>query len=99
VDEVEKLEKTLEVYLKEAIEIERAGLRVVKKKTEDFEMPEELSSRLAKSAKLKKSFDALTPGRQRGYIFHFSQPKLAKTREARVEKQIPRILEGLGLDD
>jgi uncharacterized protein YdeI (YjbR/CyaY-like superfamily) len=60
---------------------------------------EELESRLAKSAKLRKAFAALTPGRQRGYIFHSSQPKLAKTRTARVEKHVPRILEGLGLDD
>ena len=99
VQEVTKLEKTLKAYLREAIEIERAGLKVQFKKTEDIEVPEELASRLAANAKLKAAFAALTPGRQRGYIFHFAQPKLSKTRAARVEKNVPRILEGLGLDD
>jgi uncharacterized protein YdeI (YjbR/CyaY-like superfamily) len=99
VQEVTKLEKTLKAYLREAIEIERAGLKVQFKKTEDIEVPEELESRLAANAKLKAAFAALTPGRQRGYIFHFAQPKLSKTRAARVEKNVPRILEGLGLDD
>jgi uncharacterized protein YdeI (YjbR/CyaY-like superfamily) len=99
VEEVTKLAKTVKAYVQEAIEVERAGLKVVLKKTQDFEQPEELASRLASSAKLRAAFDALTPGRQRGYIFHFSQPKLAATRVARVEKQIPRILQGLGLDD
>jgi uncharacterized protein YdeI (YjbR/CyaY-like superfamily) len=69
------------------------------KKTEDFEMPEEFESKLAANAKLKAAFAALTPGRQRAYIFHFSQPKLSTTRAARVEKHVPRILQGLGLDD
>jgi uncharacterized protein YdeI (YjbR/CyaY-like superfamily) len=99
VQEVTKLEKTLKAYLREAIEIERAGLKVQFKKTEDIEVPEELESRLAANAKLKAAFAALTPGRQRGYIFHFAQPKLSTTRAARVEKHIPRILKGLGLDD
>lgn len=99
VQEVTKLEKTVKAYVRAAIAIERAGLKVPFKKTEDFELPEELASKLAKNAKLKTAFAALTPGRQRAYIFHFSQPKLSKTRAARVEKNIPRILEGLGLDD
>ncbi|MBN9162448.1 MAG: hypothetical protein BGO98_04765 [Myxococcales bacterium 68-20] len=99
VNDVTKLEKTLKAYVRKAIAIERAGLKVPFKKTEDFELPEELASKLAKNAKLKTAFAALTPGRQRAYIFHFSQPKLSKTRAARVEKNIPRILEGLGLDD
>lgn len=97
--EVTKLERTVKAYVKEAIAIERAGLEVPLKKTEDFDLPEELESELAASAKLKKAFAALTPGRQRAYIFHFSQPKLSKTRAARVEKHVPRILKGLGLDD
>jgi uncharacterized protein YdeI (YjbR/CyaY-like superfamily) len=97
--DVTRLAKTVKAYLREAIENERAGRKVPKKKTEDYAVPEELESRLARSAKLRKAFAALTPGRQRGYIFHFSQPKLAKTRAARVEKHVPRILEGLGLDD
>jgi uncharacterized protein YdeI (YjbR/CyaY-like superfamily) len=99
VREVTKLEKTLKAYVREAIAIERAGLKVPLKKTEDYEVPDELASELAANAKLKAAFGALTPGRQRAYIFHFSQPKLSKTRVARVEKHIPRILRGLGLDD
>ncbi len=97
--EITKLEKTIKAYVREAIRIERAGLKVPLKKTEDFELPEEFESKLAKNAKLKTAFAKLTPGRQRAYIFHFSQPKLSKTRTARVEKNVPRILAGLGLDD
>ncbi len=99
VAEVTKLEKTLNAYLREAIEVERAGLKVARKKTEDHELPEELASALAGNRKLKAAFAALTPGRQRAYILHFSQPKKPETRTARVEKHTPRILEGLGLDD
>lgn len=99
VRDVSKLTKTVKAYVLEAIAIERAGLKVQYKKTEDMEVPEELASKLAANAKLRAAFAALTPGRQRGYVFHFSQPKLAKTRAARVEKNVPRILEGLGLDD
>lgn len=99
VREVTRLAKTVKAYVREAIEIERAGLKVRFKKTEDFELPEELASRLDDDAELKAAFAALTPGRQRAYIFHFSQPKLSKTRAARVEKHLPRILDGLGLDD
>ena len=97
--EVAKLAKTVKAYVREAIEIERAGLKVQLKKTADLELPEELESKLAANARLRAAFAALTPGRQRGYIFHFSQPKLSTTRAARVEKHTPRILEGLGLDD
>ena len=99
VQDVTKLEKTVKAYVRKAIEIERAGLKVQFKKTEEVELPEELESRLAASAKLRAAFSALTPGRQRAYIFHFSQPKLSTTRAARVDKHISRILEGLGLDD
>jgi uncharacterized protein YdeI (YjbR/CyaY-like superfamily) len=99
VQEVTKLEKTLKAYVRNAMQNERAGRTVPFKKTEDFEVPAELASKLAKNAKLKAAFAALTPGRQRGYIFHFSQPKRPETRAARVEKHAPRILEGLGLDD
>jgi uncharacterized protein YdeI (YjbR/CyaY-like superfamily) len=97
--EVTKLEKTLKAYIRQAIEIERAGLKVKFKKTEDLDVPKELASKLAANAKLKAAFAALTPGRQRAYIFHFSQAKLPATRAARVEKHTPRILKGLGLDD
>ena len=97
--EVKKLEKTIAAYLQQAFEIERAGLRVPFKKTDEMEMPEELAKALAKNAKLKAAFGKLTPGRQRGYMFHIAQAKLAATREARTAKHAPRILEGLGLDD
>jgi uncharacterized protein YdeI (YjbR/CyaY-like superfamily) len=99
VDEVTELEPTLKAYLSEAIEIERAGKKVPHKKTEEMDVPPELTSKLAANAKLKAAFAALTPGRQRSYILHFSQAKLSKTRTGRVEKQVPRILKGLGLDD
>ena len=99
VQEVAKLEKTLSAYVREAIAIERAGMKVPLKKTSAFEMPDEFKSKLAANAKLKAAFAALTPGRQRAYIFHFSQPKLSKTRTTRVQKHTPRILQGLGLDD
>ena len=99
VRDVTKLEKTVKAYVREAIAIERAGLRVERKKTEDLEQPEELQSKLAANAKLRAAFAALTPGRQRAYIFHFAQAKLPATRVARVEKHAPRILAGLGLDD
>jgi uncharacterized protein YdeI (YjbR/CyaY-like superfamily) len=99
VQEVTKLEKTVKVYVREAIEIERAGLKVQLKKTEDLDLPEEFESTLAANSTLQAAFAALTPGRQRAYIFHFSQPKLSTTRAARVAKQAPRILKGLGLDD
>jgi uncharacterized protein YdeI (YjbR/CyaY-like superfamily) len=97
--EVTRLAKTVKAYLREAIELERAGVQVKFKKTAAFEMAEEFASALADDARLEAAFGKLTPGRQRGYLLHFSQPKLAKTRVARVEKNVPRILEGLGLDD
>ncbi len=98
-EDVTRLEKTVKAYMAEAVAIEKAGLRVQFKETKDFALPEELSAAFAKSARLKTAFGKLTPGRQRGYIFHFAQPKLPKTRVARIEKNAPRILEGLGLDD
>ena len=99
VEEVTRLEKTVKAYVRQAIAVERAGLKVKFKKTQDFELPEELESRLAANAKLDAAFAALTPGRQRAYIFYFSQAKLSTTRTARVEKHVRRILKGLGLDD
>ena len=97
--EIVKMEKILKAYVYEAIEAERAGLKVKLKKTSEFKIPEEFQKRLDKSTALKKAFDALTPGRQRAYIFYFSQAKQSKTREARVEKYIKQILTGKGLDD
>jgi len=99
VREIDKLKATIKAYVYEAIEVEEAGLKVKYKKTSEFKIPEELQSKLEKNKKLKTAFEALTPGRQRAYIFHFSQAKQSKTREARVEKSIPQILEGKGLDD
>ena len=89
----------LKLYIKEAIELEEAGLKVTLKKTADYNMPEEFQSKLDAIPVLKTAFDALTPGRQRAYIFYFSQAKQSKTRESRVEKYIPKILSGKGLDD
>jgi uncharacterized protein YdeI (YjbR/CyaY-like superfamily) len=99
VKEIVQMERILKAYIYEAIEVERAGLKVKLKETADFKIPEEFQKKLNKRAALKKAFDALTPGRQRAYIFYFSQPKQSKTREARVEKYIQQILDGKGLDD
>jgi uncharacterized protein YdeI (YjbR/CyaY-like superfamily) len=99
VGEIEKLEPTLKAYIDNAIEVENAGLKVNFKKTADFTFPEEFINKLEEVPGLQDAFDALTPGRQRAYIFYFSAPKLAKTREARIEKNIPRILNGKGLND
>jgi uncharacterized protein YdeI (YjbR/CyaY-like superfamily) len=95
---VEK-EAILKACIYEAVEVERAGLKVKLKKTSDFKIPGEFQNKLGKNPSLKKAFDALTPGRQRAYIFYFSQPKRPKTRESRIEKYIPQILNGKGLDD
>jgi uncharacterized protein YdeI (YjbR/CyaY-like superfamily) len=97
--EIEEMEEIVKSYIYEAIEVEKAGLKVVLKKTSEYSVPEEFQKRLDGSAALKKAFNALTPGRQRGYIYYFSQPKLSKTRETRVEKSIPQILKGKGLED
>jgi uncharacterized protein YdeI (YjbR/CyaY-like superfamily) len=97
--DVVKAERTLKAYVREAIEVERSGAKIAFKRTKDFEMPVELEDRLEKNAALSEAFAALTPGRQRAYLLYFSQAKQAKTREARVDKYVPKILEGLGLDD
>ena len=99
VEEIIELEPVLKAYIYEAIEVERAGLQVKLKKTKDFKIPEEFQNKLDKMPALKTAFDKLTPGRQRAYIFHFSQPKLSKTRTARIERYAKQILKGKGLDD
>jgi len=99
VREIVEMKPTLKAYIYEAIEVEKAGLKVKLKKTADFKITEEFQKKLDKSTVLKKAFEALTPGRQRAYIFYFSQPKLSKTRESRVEKYLQQILKGKGLDD
>lgn len=89
----------LKEYIYEAIEVEKNGLEVPFKKASEFKIPNELQIRCEENPTLKNAFDALTPGRQRGYILYFSAPKQSKTRDARVEKYIPKILDGMGLDD
>lgn len=97
--EVMKLERTIKAYIHEAMEVEQAGLKVEMKKTKEFDMPEEFQHALKQNPSLKKAFFGLTPGRQRGYLLHFSSAKQSKTREARIEKCMDRILDGKGLDD
>lgn len=99
VQEINKLQKNLKALIYEAIEVEKAGLKVQLKKTEEFKMPEEFKNKLEKNKALKKAFEALTPGRQRAYKLYFSAPKQSKTRESRIEKYIPQILNGKGLND
>ena len=97
--EIVKMQAVLKSYIYEAIEVEKAGLKVQLKKTTEFSMPEEFQKKLNKTPGLKKAFAALTPGRQRGYLLHFSAPKQSKTRESRIEKCIPQILNEKGLND
>jgi len=97
--EIIEQKNILKAYIYEATEVEKAGLKVELKKTEEFPIPEEFQSLLDKIPALKAAFEALTPGRQRAYILHFSQPKQSKTREARVEKYMLQILNGKGLND
>jgi len=99
VREIDKIEPILKAYIKEAIEVEKAGLKVDYKKTADFAIPEEFQNKLDEIPALKTAFDALTPGRQRGYILYFSAPKQSKTRESRIEKCMQQILDGKGLND
>ena len=99
VRDIGKMRSVVKAYVKEAIEAEKAGLKVKLKKTAEFAVPEEFQTKLDKNRDLKTAFKALTPGRQRAYLFYFSQPKLSKTRESRVEKYTPQILRGKGLDD
>ena len=97
--EIIDLKSALKTYIFEAVEIEKAGLKVNLKKTAEFPVSDEFQQKLDENPDLKKAFEALTPGRQRAYLLHFSQPKQAKTRESRVEKYIPAIFEGKGLND
>jgi len=97
VQQITELEAVLKTYIEEAIEIQKAGLKV--QKNPALSIPEELQRKLDETPALKTAFEALTPGRQRAYLMHFTQPKQSKTREARIEKSIPQILDGKGLDD
>lgn len=99
VQEIIKLKAIVKAYIYEAVEVEKAGLKVELKKTTEYEIPEEFETKFKKNPALKKAFKALTAGRQRAYLLHFSAPKQSKTREARVEKCMPQILKGKGLND
>ena len=98
-EEIIALEATIKTFIFEAIEVEKAGLEVKMKKTSEFNMPEELLLKFEEDPNFKKAFEALTPGRQRGYLLFFSQAKQSKTREARIEKNIEKIYKGEGLND
>lgn len=98
-EEVEKKSAVIKSYMKEAIQVEKSGARVELKDTAQFNMPEEFRKALAQMKELKKAFYGLTPGRQRGYLLYFSSAKQTKTRMARIEKYVPLILEGKGLED
>ncbi len=97
--EITKQKKILKNYIKQAIEIEMSGAKVELKKTAAFEMPKEFEKQLTADARLKKAFTTLTPGRQRAYLLHFSAAKQAVTREARIKKNIQKIMQGKGLND
>ena len=99
IKEIVELETVLQTYIFEAIEVEKAGLTVDFKKTKEFIIPDEFQKKLDEIPTLKTAFEALTPGRQRAYILHFSASKQSKTRESRVEKCMPQILDGKGLND
>jgi len=97
--EIVEKEAVLKAYLHNAIEVEKAGLEVTYKKITEFKIPEELQKKFGEMPSLKTAFKALTPGRQRAYFIYFSAPKQSKTRELRVEKCVPQILDGKGLND
>jgi uncharacterized protein YdeI (YjbR/CyaY-like superfamily) len=99
VQEIVEKGTIIKAYIFEAIEVEKAGLKVELKKPAEYKIPEELQTKLDEIPALKTAFEALTPGRQRAYSFYFSEPKQSKTRESRVEKWLPQILNGKGLND
>ena len=99
VQEIVAMETTLKAYIYEAIEVEKAGLEVDFKRNTEFIIPEEFQNKFNEIPALKTAFEALTPGRQRAYLFYFSQPKQSETKISRIEKCMMRILSGKGLDD
>ena len=99
VQEIVAMKAILKAYILEAIEVEKAGLKVNYKKASEYSMPEEFINKLEAVPGLQDAFEALTPGRQKGYLYYFSAPKLSKTREARIEKYVPQILNGKGIND
>ncbi|MGF9696259.1 MULTISPECIES: YdeI/OmpD-associated family protein [Paenibacillus] len=99
VQTIDEMQLMIKAYIDEAVEVEKSGLEVEFKKHSEFTIPEELANKFVEIPDLKTAFEGLTPGRQRAYIMHFSSPKQSKTRESRVEKYIPHILDGKGLND
>ena len=97
--EINKMKPLIKAYIREAIELEKAGSKVDYKKTDAYAVPEELQRKMKALPAFQKAFQALTPGRQRGYLLYFAAAKQSKTREDRIEKHLPRILEGKGLND
>jgi len=98
-EQIIEQEEILKAYIREAIEVEQAGLKVEKKEVEQFAVPEELQQQFAANPAFQEAFEALTPGRQRAYLYHFSQPKQSKTKTSRIEKCMQPIMEGKGLND
>lgn len=97
--EIVKLKTVLKSYIKEAMEIEKSGMKVEHKKSADFPIPEELTAKFTTTPALRKAFNSLTPGRQRAYLLFFAGAKQSKTRQARIDKSVPQILAGKGLND
>jgi uncharacterized protein YdeI (YjbR/CyaY-like superfamily) len=98
-EQIIEQEEILKAYIREAIEVEQAGLKVEKKEVEQFAVPEELQQQFDANPAFQEAFEALTPGRQRAYLYHFSQPKQSKTKTSRIEKCMQPIMEGKGLND
>ncbi len=99
VEQIDEMQLIIKTYIDEAIEVEKAGLQVEFKKNTEYAIPEELQNKFVEIPDLKIAFEALTPGRQRGYLLYFSGAKQSKTRESRIEKYLPHILDGKGMDD
>ncbi len=99
VEQIEEMQLIIKAYIDEAIEVEKAGLQVEYKQTRDYAVPEELENKFVEIPDLKTAFEALTPGRQRAYLYYFSEPKQSKTRDSRIEKYMAHIMDGKGLND
>jgi uncharacterized protein YdeI (YjbR/CyaY-like superfamily) len=97
--DIKKQKAAVKAYLTEAIAVEKSGVKIEMKSAAQFDVPEEFLKRLDDDPELAEAFHALTPGRQKGYLLHFAGAKQSATRAARVERHVPRILKGLGLDD
>lgn len=99
IKQIKKGKSVIKAYIREAIEIEKSGKKILLKKASDYPVPEEFQNIMKENFKVKKAFNSLNRGRQKGYLFYFSQAKQSKTREIRIEKYIPKILDGKGLND